>query len=108
LTFESGSKLNRIEALAFSLCYSLQSVHIPQSVSTLAPNWATTSSLTQVIFESGASLRTMIETSQVDLAGNFDIAILHWDCALVIPGYSAHVVPTAGDSVLLVKGNLPA
>jgi hypothetical protein len=107
LAFGSGSKLKEIESFAFSFCFSLQSVRIPLSVSKLAANWSKNSSLTRVIFDSAASLRTMIETSNVDLGGNFDIAILHWDCELVVPDYSVHVLSTAGNFVFLVKGNLP-
>jgi hypothetical protein len=108
LTFESGSKLKEIEAEAFFFCFSLPSLRIPPSVSRLTANWAKNSSLARVIFESAASLRTMIETFNVDLSGNFDIAILHWDCELVVPGYSVHVISTAGNFVFLVKGNLRA
>jgi hypothetical protein len=48
----------------------------------------------------------MIETSQVDLGGNFDIAVFHCDFDLVVPGYSVQVVSTAGNFVFFVKGNL--
>jgi hypothetical protein len=107
LTFESGSNLKQIDAGAFSLCFLLQSVRIPKSVCILSANWATDSSLTRVIFESAASLRTMIETSNVDLIGDFDIAILRCDSEQVVPGYSVSAVSPDGDFVLLGKDNLP-
>jgi hypothetical protein len=50
----------------------------------------------------------MIETSNIDLSGNFDIAVFHCDFELVVPGYSPNVVSTAGNFVFFVKDNLPA
>jgi hypothetical protein len=103
LTFESGSKLSRIEAKAFQGCSRLTSIVIPKSIEELRPRWALGSSLYRVIFESASSLQRMVEGGKADLSRRIDIQILDSDCALTFPGYSVEMVH-AGDVVIrLVK-----
>jgi hypothetical protein len=82
LAFESGSKLTRIEARAFSGFSSLKSILIPQSVLELAADWDEGSSLRKMLFESALSLRGMMERMNVDLSRDFRIDFLHADCSL--------------------------
>jgi hypothetical protein len=103
LIFESDSKLTRIEGEVFSGCVALKSISIPQSIRSLVKNWKHESSLSKVIFESGASLLTMIETGQVDLGGIVDIYVQRWDGVITFPGYSVCIVSHVNDSVRLLK-----
>jgi hypothetical protein len=80
LTFEPDSKLTRIESRAFSGCYSLTSIQIPRPVREFAKDWTHGSSFHRLIFESGFSLRTMIETDGTDLKCFHHIEILECDC----------------------------
>jgi hypothetical protein len=79
LSFESVSRLRRIESQAFSGCSSLKSIVIPQSIESLSLNWSQNSSLSQVTFESSASLQMMIDRRSVDLSGDFKIEIISFD-----------------------------
>jgi hypothetical protein len=104
LSFESGSKLSRIEANAFSDCLHLRSIVIPQSIQELRKDWASRSSLHEVTFESALSLRKMIESDKVDLSSYFEVKFIERDCALDFPGYSVESVRTgANDLFRLVK-----
>jgi hypothetical protein len=91
LTFESESQLLRIEKEAFSDCFSLKAIRIPGSVNSLVKDWALKSSFRSVIFEAGASLRTMLENGDVDLNGRFQIEIVMCDCELDLAAYSIDV-----------------
>jgi hypothetical protein len=111
LTFESGSKLNRIERLAFDRCFKLKSIVIPRSTRELRNGWARDSSLVCLIFESSLSLRTMIENDQVDLnpgfrikfKKGFTIKFVDRDCGLDFRGYSVENVPGMNDCFHLKK-----
>jgi hypothetical protein len=103
LTFESDSKLTQIGKQAFSDCSALKSICIPQSIRALKKDWFNESSLSRVIFESGASLQTMIESGEVDLNGNFDIFVFGWDGVMTFPGYSVSIPPDTDNCFLLVK-----
>jgi hypothetical protein len=46
---------------------------IPASITELDRDWALESSLEQVLFDSGASLRRMLANGTVDLTGSFEI-----------------------------------
>jgi hypothetical protein len=105
VTFESGSKLTRIESQVFSGCEALNFIRIPPSIRALNANWWEGSSLTSVVFESGRSLRTIIEHGEVDLNGNFGIYIFGWDGVMSFPGYSVSIVPGVEDFVQLVKND---
>jgi hypothetical protein len=87
LTFESGSKLTRIEEDAFDGCSLLKFLLIPRSVNELRRNWAHRSSLRLVAFESGVSLRIMLETCKADLSCIANIGFIECDCTLNFPGY---------------------
>jgi hypothetical protein len=56
-----------------------------------------------VIFDSAASLWTMISKGQADLGGNFDISVVGWDGVLSFRGYSVCIIPGVDNSVRLVK-----
>jgi hypothetical protein len=57
LTFESNSKLDRIEALSFSNCSSLTSISIPSSVTFLGNScFSNCRLLSTLIFESNCQL----------------------------------------------------
>jgi hypothetical protein len=86
LTFESQSKLTRIESNALRACSSLKSLLIPESVKELSKNWALGSSLRQVIFESAISLDMLIERNKVDLSQGFEIKFVDYDCLVDLPG----------------------
>jgi hypothetical protein len=107
LQFESGSQLIRIEAGAFSGCWALLSVLIPQSIRVLSKNWALGSALVTLVFESGASLRTLMKNDDADLKSFWDIEIITCDCDLNFDGYAVdHRRPLHG-SVRLVKAARP-
>jgi hypothetical protein len=56
-TFESGSKLMRIESSAFRWCSSLRTICIPASVEVLcSSSFRECSSLSSLIFEPGSKL----------------------------------------------------
>jgi hypothetical protein len=57
----------------------------------------------EVIFESGASLRTMIERREVDLEGYFGIYVADWDGVMSFPGYSVPATRGVDNLVQLVK-----
>jgi hypothetical protein len=93
LTFESDSKLTRIEDQAFWGCGQLKSIRIPEGIQRLMTNWYLRSSLTRVIFESSVSLQTMIERRQIGVRGDFDICLVEWDGVISFPGYSVSSIP---------------
>jgi hypothetical protein len=103
LTFESESKLRRIEGGAVCRCSSLQSIVLPWCIEDLRRDWAFGSSLCKVVFESGLSLRRMIESDEVDLSADFDLELLECDCALNFPGYCSDHVSGHNGSVVLAK-----
>jgi hypothetical protein len=103
LTFESGSKLRRIEEKALSGCSSLHSIVLPGCIENLRRDWALGSSLCKVIFESGSSLRRMIESDKVDLSADFDVEIVECDCPLDFPGYRCDRVSGYNGSIVLLK-----
>jgi hypothetical protein len=103
LTFESDSKLTRIESEAFSGCKALKSICLPQSIQRLDRDWYLESSLARVIFESSASLRTMIERKTADLQGRFEIDLVDWDGVMNFPGYSVCAIPSVENYFRLVK-----
>jgi hypothetical protein len=103
LTFESGSKLTRIDAEALSGCSSLTPIVIPWSIKELSKDWALSSSLRHVIFESALSLRKMIETDNVDLREGFEIKFAEYDCSSNLPGYSVQTISGVKDFVHLVS-----
>jgi hypothetical protein len=87
--FESGSRLQRIEKGVFSNCSHLRSISIPASVLALEQDWAALqNSLGRVKFESGGSLKRMIEGDEVDSSHRFVIFIENSDCDTNISGYS--------------------
>jgi hypothetical protein len=69
----------------------------------MSTNWALSSSLRQVIFESALSLRIMIETGKVDLTRDFEIKCIDCDCPLDFPGYSVETDQGVEGVVRLVK-----
>jgi hypothetical protein len=81
----------------------LVSICIPQSICALEEDWYAGSSLTSVIFESGASLLAMIERREVDLSGVFEVYLVDWDRVLSFPGYSVCAIPGVDNYVQLVK-----
>jgi hypothetical protein len=81
----------------------LKSLCIPQSIQALEENWYRWSSLSCVVFESGASLLTMIEKHEADLNFDFDIVIREWDGAMSFPGYSVSIIPSVDNSVRLLR-----
>jgi hypothetical protein len=104
LTFESGSKLARIEPMTFRGCSSLESITIPQSIKEMRKDWALGSSLRTITFESASSVRWMIETGRVDFSGfDFEIKILHCDCSLEFLESSFRTAPGPHNSVYLAK-----
>jgi hypothetical protein len=103
LTFERDSKLVRIEHGAFYGCDALKSICIPRGIQQLEGQWSVGSSLASVIFESSASLQAMIEGSEADLEGRFDIVLVDWDGVMSFPGYSVCTIPGVDNSVRLVK-----
>jgi hypothetical protein len=103
LTFESGSKPRRIEAKAFGGCSSLRSILIPRCTEELRKGWAVRSSLWKVIFESGLSLRRMIETDTIDLSEDLRLEIVDCDCPLDFVGYRCSRVSGHNDSIVLIK-----
>jgi hypothetical protein len=90
-TFETGSNLVQIEARAFSMCCVLTSILIPLSIRCLSEDWAMESSFCVVAFESSISLKTMFETGNIDLSGDFQIVIAECECELSFPGYSVDI-----------------
>jgi hypothetical protein len=102
LTFEAGAKLTQIETKAFYHSAALHSISIPQSIRTLPKEWWLGASLRRVIFESGASLLTMIKGGEVDLNPSFRIEVYQWDGVMNFPGYSVSIIPGVDDFVLLV------
>jgi hypothetical protein len=105
LTFESDSKLARIEKWAFYSCSALKSICLPESIRALEEDWYVGSSLTRVIFESGASLQGMIERTEVDLNGIFDVYVAGWDGFLSFPGYSVSILPDVDKYFQLMKND---
>jgi hypothetical protein len=102
LTFESESKLTRIEAKA--LCYCrLTSIQISRHISELERDWARGSALRRVIFESASSLQMIIETGKADLRGDFKIEILNCDCELSFPGLVLDTAPHARTATRLLR-----
>jgi hypothetical protein len=103
VTFESGSKLIRIETDAFYHCSSLKTIEIPRSTQELVTNWARGSSLEDVIFESAASLRMMIDADRVDLSEGFGITFIDRDCELDFLGDSVQRVSGGSDPIHLTR-----
>jgi hypothetical protein len=103
LRFESDSRLARIESQAFSGCVRLQSLRIPQLIQRLERNWFGGSSFDSVVFESAASLLTMIETGEIDLRFKFDLDVCPCDGVMKFPGYLVSIIPGVDDLVRLVK-----
>jgi hypothetical protein len=102
LTFESDSKLTRIEANGLSDC-RFTSIQISKHISELERDWAKGSALNRVIFESASSLRIMIETGKADLRGAFKIEILNCDCELSFPGLILDTAPHARAAIRLLR-----
>jgi hypothetical protein len=103
LTFESESKLTRIEPQALDGCSLLKSIVIPRSILALENNWTGETSLDRIIFQSAASLRNMIANGRVDLREGCEIQFVECDCPLDFPGYSVQPVQDASDVFNLVK-----
>jgi hypothetical protein len=105
VTFEPGSQLVQIGAMAFEGCQSLELIIIPELIRELPKGWFRKSALRQVIFKSAPSLLRMITNSKVDLSGHFEIRIVSgdWDCDFDSVGYSVDTVRDVHDSVRLVK-----
>jgi hypothetical protein len=83
----------------------LKSISIPQSIRALDEDWYVGSSLSRVIFESGASLQAMIEGREIDLNGLFDVCVFDCDGVLSFPGYSVSIIPDVDNHVELVKND---
>jgi hypothetical protein len=103
LTFESDSKLARIQRGAFWGCNALKSICVREGIQQLDKDWYVGSSLARVIFESSGSFQAMIEGGQIDLGGRFDICLVDWDGVMIFPGYSVSILPGVADLVQLVK-----
>jgi hypothetical protein len=100
VTFESKSNLSRIEAVAFQECNALKFLTISASIRELCGGWAEESCLEEVTFESGRSLRTMIETGKIDLSRRFVIRIPN-DEDVDVPGYYVDI--DRGDGYITLK-----
>jgi hypothetical protein len=83
----------------------LKSISIPQSIRALEEDWYVGSSLTSVIFESGASLLRMLEGPEADLDGLFDVYVFEWDAVLSFPGYPVSIIRDVDHYVQLVKND---
>jgi hypothetical protein len=103
LTFDSDSKLTRIEDRAFRGCKALKSICIPRGIQQLDKNWTVGSALAVVIFESSASLQAMMEHETIDLEADFDIVLIDWDGVMSFPGYSVCTLSSVDNSFRLVK-----
>jgi hypothetical protein len=71
-------------------------LYISESIRNLEKDWYEGSLLVTVLFESGASARTMIASGEVDLEGHFAIYLRRWDGAMDFPGYSVSIIPSIG------------
>jgi hypothetical protein len=98
--FECGSKLLRIEEMAFRGCTLLTAISIPASVRNLAKKWAFMSGL---IFESGESLHWMIVKGLVELSKCCEFFVARGRQELVFPGYSTEIIPETPNIMRLVK-----
>jgi hypothetical protein len=102
LNFERDSELRRLERLAFGGCSSLHTIRIPSSIESLEREWFLDShfyggsALDTVQFESYESLWKMIHGDCVDMSGDFEIEVDHWNEEAVIPGYCADDVGSSG------------
>jgi hypothetical protein len=86
--FEPGSKLRQIGDTAFPSCTELLSISVPPSIRPLDPNWLTGSLLKSVLFESGKSLRRLLESGQMCVEPFAKIYIPINKRNFTYPGYS--------------------
>jgi hypothetical protein len=103
VTFEAGSKLEQIGSMAFSGLTLLRSICIPRSVKVLSGFWYDGTKDRTVIFESGASLKAIIESGEKYVFGSFEIEIGECDCDLDFDGFSVDDRRNANGWIRLVK-----
>jgi hypothetical protein len=101
LSFAAGSKLRRIGEAAFSGCIRLQIVPLPGGLDCLDSDWAVGSSLVELRFESGESLRHLIETGQIDNKIKMKLEVAEADRSLDYPGFTAEVFALVPGFVML-------
>jgi hypothetical protein len=99
--FEQGSRLKEIGKEAFLGCRSLQSVQIPGTIEKLE-FWDTVPSR-KLIFESGASVQRLVNTSQAQLKGGWSILLPRADKDLPFPGFRTVDIHGVKDFVRLVQ-----
>jgi hypothetical protein len=98
LHFEPGSRLRRIERLAFGGCSSLHTIHIPSSIESLEREWFLDSHFhggvvfDTVQFESCESLSRMVDGDCGDLSGDFSLEVRDWTEESMIRGYCVDTV----------------
>jgi hypothetical protein len=105
--FEPQSKLSHIGAMAFRGCLALNSISIPGSIQTLAKNWAWSSGLRQVVFESSEALQKVIRAGSADLSRCCEFIVANGEGKFGCPGYATEIIPEMPGFLRLVKGPLP-
>jgi hypothetical protein len=102
LRFEPESKLQSIDEMALSGCVSLEEICVPASIQRVSHGWLGSSSLRRLVFESGESLRQMLDRDQVDLSSCTEICVPSYERELDYPGCIVLVCPNVPGFVAVV------
>jgi hypothetical protein len=103
--FESGSRLERIDDCVFEKCKNLKEISLPARLESVGEKWLKGTRLARVIFESGESLREMLEMDEIVSCEDAQIYVPRSDRELVYPGYVVRDCPDVPGLVALEKSS---